>query len=81
MKHRSRLVHRSVSTWSSLLLVALSSGVACTSHRIGIDPIEIKPIQVTVDVNVQVQRKLDDFFDFEEVASEESPRDESGEKR
>ncbi|MCA8970880.1 MAG: hypothetical protein KDC95_13885 [Planctomycetes bacterium] len=59
-------------------LVLFPCGIACTSHRIGIDPIEIKPIKVTVDVNVQVQRKLDDFFDFED---ELEVRDESTESK
>lgn len=26
------------------------------------DPIEVKPIHITVDVNVKVERALDDFF-------------------
>jgi hypothetical protein len=26
------------------------------------DPIEVKPIHITVDVNVKVDRALDDFF-------------------
>lgn len=51
-----------------MAICALFAGgfASCTSHRVGIDPIEIKPIKVTVDVNVQVQRKLDEIFDFED---------------
>ena len=26
------------------------------------DPIEVKPIHITVDVNVKVEKELDDFF-------------------
>jgi len=68
---------------ASKLVVACSfalfpCGVACTSHRIGIDPIEIKPIKVTVDVNVQVQLKLDDFFDFEDELEVRDESTESG---
>lgn len=57
-----------------ILFVVACLSASCTSHRVGIDPIEIKPIRVTVDVNVQVQRKLDDFFDFEDelVTTDES---------
>ena len=29
------------------------------------DPIEIKPITATLNVNVKVERQLDDFFAFE----------------
>ena len=39
---------------------------ACTSHRIDVEPIEVKPIHITVDVNVKVQRELDEFFAFED---------------
>jgi hypothetical protein len=39
--------------------------VGCLSHRVSMDPIEVKPIHVTVDVNVRVQRELDKFFDYD----------------
>jgi len=29
------------------------------------DPIEIKPIHIVADINVKVERQLDDFFAFE----------------
>jgi hypothetical protein len=29
-------------------------------------PIEIKPIHITMDINLRVQGKLDEFFDFEQ---------------
>lgn len=35
---------------------------ACTSHKVEIQPLEIKPIHITIDVNVKVDRALDDFF-------------------
>lgn len=38
---------------------------ACTSHRITVDPVEFKPIHLTMDVNIHVQKELDNFFDFE----------------
>ena len=50
-----------------LLLVALSL-VQCTHHTIesrsevDVKPVEIKPIHITIDVNVKVDRALDDFF-------------------
>ncbi|MBL8897046.1 MAG: DUF1318 domain-containing protein [Planctomycetes bacterium] len=55
--------------------------LACTSHRISVDPIEVKPIYVTVDVNVKVQRELDEFFEFEdEIAPEAKPDELPGEE-
>lgn len=35
---------------------------ACLGGCISVKPIEVKPIHVTVDVNVKVDRALDDFF-------------------
>lgn len=51
------------------LLPILLGGCFSSSHQIdsrsdvNIKPIEIKPIHITIDVNVKVDRALDDFFD------------------
>ena len=42
---------------SCLLLVA-----AAGCLHVKTDPIEVKPIHITVDVNVKVEKALDDFF-------------------
>ena len=42
-----------------LVLTVLNFG-GCLSVKT--EPIEVKPIHVTVDVNVKVDRALDDFF-------------------
>src|SRR4028119_1606425 len=34
--------------------------------RVAVDPIEVKPIHITMDVNIRVQKQLDQFFAFEE---------------
>ncbi len=34
-----------------------------SSHEVEVKPVEIKPIHITIDVNVKVDRALDDFFD------------------
>ena len=40
-----------------------------TRHEIEVKPVEIKPIHITIDVNVKVDRALDDFFgDIDETA-------------
>lgn len=37
---------------------------ACgTRHEVDVAPIEVKPIHITIDVNVKVDKALDDFFD------------------
>lgn len=41
-------------------LVALLPFAGCLNVKT--EPIEVKPIHITVDVNVKVDRALDDFF-------------------
>jgi hypothetical protein len=37
--------------------------LACQmKHEVAIAPIEVKPIHITIDVNVRIDRALDDFF-------------------
>jgi hypothetical protein len=43
----------------------------CTRHEVEVKPVEIKPIHITIDVNVKVDRALDDFFgDLDEIETE-----------
>ena len=35
---------------------------ACIQHNVDIEPVEVKPIHITIDVNVKVDRALDNFF-------------------
>ena len=50
---------------TAMLLVALT---ACTTHQletrsqVNVAPVEIKPIHITIDVNIKVDRALNDFF-------------------
>ena len=48
----------------SILLGALFvlTQAACTQHKVEVAPVEVKPIHITIDVNVKVDRALDDFF-------------------
>jgi hypothetical protein len=50
---------------------------ACaTRHEVEVKPVEIKPIHITIDVNVKVDRALDDFFgDIDETAEAIQPTD------
>jgi hypothetical protein len=41
-------------------VAALALAAGCV--RVSTDPIEVRPIQINVDVNVRVDRALDDFF-------------------
>jgi hypothetical protein len=42
------------------LFVLIATG--CTQHRVEVAPVEVKPIHITIDVNVKVDRALDNFF-------------------
>lgn len=54
-------------------LVLLGATAACTRHEVDVKPVEIKPIHITIDVNVKVDRALDDFFsDIDEAAQSEN---------
>ncbi|MFT5697605.1 MAG: hypothetical protein ACI8ZB_000453 [Desulforhopalus sp.] len=54
----------STTNYCLLLLgaVALLIFSGCTKHEVDIGPVEIKPIHITIDINVKVDRALDDFF-------------------
>lgn len=43
---------------------------ACT-HTIKVEPIEVKPI--TLNINIKIDRELDEFFDYQEPAGATSP--------
>ncbi len=50
----------SMTTMSGAMLLATS----CV--HVATDPIEVKPIHITLDVNIRIQKDLDNFFAFEE---------------
>ena len=42
-------------------MLLLQSGCS-TRHEVQMAPVEVKPIHITIDVNVRVQKDLEDFF-------------------
>ena len=44
---------------AALLLLAVQG---CTQHKVEVAPVEVKPIHITIDVNVKVDKALDNFF-------------------
>jgi hypothetical protein len=51
-----------------MLLIASLLFTGCTRHEVEVKPVEIKPIHITIDVNVRVERALEDFFgDLDEM--------------
>jgi len=62
---------------SSVSILLLLMTLGCTKHQVEtksqveVAPVEVKPIHITIDVNIRVDRALDDFFsDIDESAKE-----------
>jgi hypothetical protein len=53
----------------AVALAASSCARLETENKVDVRPIEVKPIHITVDVNVRVDRELDNFFAFEDQAT------------
>ena len=51
------------------LILFIFSGCQ-SSHQVEVKPVEIKPIHITIDVNIRVEKALDDFFDDLEAAED-----------
>jgi hypothetical protein len=54
-----------IATVAVILSVLMLAG--CFHHTVTMEPIEVKPIHITVDVLVKVDKELDDFFDYQEA--------------
>lgn len=60
----------------AFLILILAAGCqtsheVTSSHEVEVKPVEIKPIHITIDVNVRVEQALDDFFEDLEAAEDE----------
>ena len=54
--------------WLAALLLCGGIMACNTRHQVDVSPMEIKPIHITIDVNIKVDRALDDFFgDIDEM--------------
>lgn len=68
----------SLAAGTGLVMLPLLA-TSCTQHKIDtastvdVRPIEVKPIHITVDVNVRIDRQLDEFFAFEEQVDDDKP--------
>ncbi len=45
-----------------LVLGLFMLGCPSTRHEVDVAPVEVKPIHITVDINVRVDEALDDYF-------------------
>ena len=53
-----------------LVGIAFLIAQGCTQHKVEVAPVEVKPIHITIDVNVKVDKALDDFFSDVDDAAE-----------
>ncbi len=53
------------------LAVAALLPLGCA--RVQVDPIEVKPIHIVHDINIRVDRQLDEFFAFQEQPATTQP--------
>lgn len=44
-------------------------GLAGCTHTIKVEPIRVEPIHITLDINYNVERKLDEFFSYEDAGA------------
>ena len=44
-------------------VLVFTTYLGCTQHKVEVAPVEVKPIHITIDVNVKVDKALDNFFD------------------
>ena len=49
--------------WIGLTIILLAGTItACTRHQVEVAPVEVKPIHITIDVNVKIDREIEDYF-------------------
>lgn len=63
--------------YSQIMVVGILALAGCTRHNVKVEPIEVKPI--TVNVNVRIDRELDEFFDYEEELTSQ-PSNKAGDR-
>lgn len=59
-------------TWLVMLAGLLLAGCQ-TRHEVAVAPVEVKPIHITIDVNVRIDKALNDFFGKIDAAQEKAP--------
>ncbi len=66
-------------------VAALLAASGCTrhvidsTHQVNVAPVEIKPIHITIDINIKVDRELENFFnDIDQAAGAASPAGQEG---
>ena len=60
-------------------VIVLAGAIGCTRHevktesKVEVAPIKVEPIHITIDLNIKIDKELDDFFsDLDEVAESQA---------
>ena len=62
--------------WFTPMFLVMFVLAGCqSSHQVEVKPVEIKPIHITIDVNVKVDRALDNFFNDIDAAEDKIKQD------
>jgi len=67
---------------AAVLLIVFSTGCQTrhdVNHTVDVKPVEVKPIHITIDVNVRVEKALDDFFNDIDQTEKELKNESEGE--
>ncbi len=65
------MISKTAITWLAMAMFWSVQG-CYTHHQVEVAPVEVKPIHITIDVNVKVDKALDDFFGDIDKAAEEA---------
>ena len=65
-------MNRNLLATGSVLAAAVMTG--CFSHTVDVKPVEVKPVHITLDVNLKVDKELDTYFDSEKSSALDSEK-------
>ena len=55
-----------------LAISVIAAFAGCTQHKVEVAPVKVEPIHITIDINVKVDKALDDFFEDIDSAEEKT---------
>lgn len=51
----------------------IAAALAGCTHNVKVDPIRVEPIDITLRIYLEADRKLESFFDYQEDPAQEPP--------
>ena len=56
------MIHTRSRRWLGLVAAASSGALAACTHTVKVEPIKVEPIDITLHIYLEADRKLDSFF-------------------